>query len=165
MNLVYMLLLAFIPGQANNQTSITSMPYDNFVRAYLQWFGHHPEAVGGQKLIRMDMPAIDLYSPTGELLYHGTDSSENAAFLKSLLKEIPGKKSNDVRPSLKEAIEMLPDFKKHEDELLSDKRYTVFAVTYPNDAECKRQNEAVAQLRTSGQSKIRVLEVRLTNGK
>jgi hypothetical protein len=166
MNIVCIFLIALISLQIDKQNNITSMPSEIFIRAYIQWFIHHPEATSGKKLLKMDMPALDLYSPSGESLYYGTDSSENAAFLNSLSKEIPTRKSNAIRPSLKEAIEMLPEFKMREAELLSDKRYTVFAVTYPNSEECKQQNEAVAKLLTSkGQSNIRVLEVRLTNEK
>jgi hypothetical protein len=67
-----------------------------------------------------------------------------------------------VRPSLKEAIEMFSEFKAQEEALLADKRYTVFAVTYPDWDHCKEQNEAVAKLRARGaQTNIRVLEVRL----
>jgi hypothetical protein len=135
------------------------------MRSYLQWFGHHRDAASGGKLLKLDMPAIDLYSPSGESIYYGADSSENAAFLDKLPKAIPNQKSNVVRPSLKEAIEMVPEFKTHEDELLSDKRYTVFAVTYPDSEECREQNKAVAQLLAKGQGKVRVLEVRLTNAK
>ncbi|MGH9897695.1 MAG: hypothetical protein ACRD4L_02435 [Pyrinomonadaceae bacterium] len=109
------------------------------------------------------MPNMDLYSPSGISIYYGEDSATNAAFLRTLPQAISSTKKTDVaRPSLKEAIEMFPALKAQEGALLADKRYTVFAVTYPDWDHCKDQNEAVAKLRKrAGQLKIRIIEVRI----
>jgi hypothetical protein len=163
-NTLLILLLVFIPVQGH-KSEISSVPTEQFMRSYLQWFGHHRDAASGGKLLKLDMPAIDLYSPSGESLYYGTNSSENAAFLDSLLKGIPNQKSDVLRPSLKEAIEMVPEFEMRKDELLADKRYTVFAVTYPDSEDCQQQNRALAQLRAKRQGNVRVFEVRLTNAR
>jgi hypothetical protein len=135
---------------------------EDLSNGYFQWLDKHPEAIpAGQKLTLL-MPTIDLYSPAGDSIYFGADSASNAAFLGTLPQGIRDAKTTVVRPSLREAIGMFPEFKAQEDALLADKRYTVFAVTYPDWDHCKEQNEAVAKLRArAAQTSIRILEVRL----
>jgi hypothetical protein len=135
---------------------------EDLSNGYFQWLDQHPEAIpAGQKLTLL-MPTIDLYSPAGDSIYFGADSASNAAFLGTLPQGIRDAKTTVVRPSLREALEMFPEFKAQEDALLADKRYTVFAVTYPDWDHCKEQNEAVAKLRArAAQTSIRILEVRL----
>jgi hypothetical protein len=135
---------------------------EDLSNGYFDWLDQHPEAMpAGQKLTLL-MPTIDLYSPAGASIYFGADSASNAAFLGTLPQGIRDAKTTVVRPSLKEAIEMFPEFKAQEDALLADKRYTVFAVTYPDWDHCKEQNEAVAKLRArAAQTSIRILEVLL----
>lgn len=129
---------------------------------YNKWQGDHPNVVQAGKSLRVNMPIIDLYSTSGILLYHGEDSATNAAFLRTLPEGIGKAKTSVARPSLKEAIEMFPELKAQEDALLADKRYTIFAITYPDWDHCKDQNEAVAKLRENkAQANIRIIEVRL----
>jgi hypothetical protein len=150
------------PGTAaRNTTSASAL---EFGRQYLQWELQHPEAnPSKERFSSLALPTLDLYSPSGIAIYYGADSAKNAAFLRSLPQGIAGAtKANVVRPSLKDAIEMFPEFKAEEDLLLADKRYTVFAVTYPGWEEAKEQNDALAKLRERAeQAKIRILEVRL----
>ena len=151
---------ALTPRSAPADTINVSV--EDFTKGYLEWMKHHPDAVQSGQQLKLEMPAIDLYSPSGSSIYHGTDSARNAIFLRSLPQGIRGAKTTGIRPSLREAIEMFPEFKAQEDALLAGKRYTVFAVTYPDWDHCREQNEAVAKLRARAtQANIRVLEVRL----
>ncbi|GEM_PF-5068306 len=135
--------------------------------AYLAWMRQHPGVVPKGTPLKLAMPTIDIYSPEGALLYYGGDASENAALLRTLPRNIKNVKPTALttsvpRPSLKEAIEMFPALKEREETLLSGKRFTIFAVTYPNWDRCKEQNEAIEQLRGRiTQSELRIIEVRL----
>jgi hypothetical protein len=112
---------------------------EDLSNGYFQWLDQHPEAIpAGQKLTVL-LPTIDLYSPAGDSIYFGADSASNAAFLGTLPQGIRDAKTTVVRPSLREALEMFPDWD-----------------------HCKEQNEAVAKLRArAAQTSIRILEVRL----
>jgi len=71
------------------------------------------------------------------------------------------KKAGSFRPTLKEAIEMIPGLRAHEQRLLSGGKYTVFAFTDPNWARCAPQNRAIAELRLRARKiGMRVIEVR-----
>jgi hypothetical protein len=132
------------------------------VTGYLRWEHKHPEATQNGKPLMLAMPSIDLYSPSGVSLHHGADSEKNAAFLRALPRTLREARTDEVRPSLKEAIEMFAELKAQEAGLLSDKEYTVFAVTYPDSGLCKAQNDAIEKLRgRAHQLGVRILEVRL----
>lgn len=150
---------AIVHSKTPTETASTSV--EEFTHAYLQWLKKHPDAIQSPQ-IKLEMPALDLYSPSGVSVYYGTDSAKNAAFLRMLPKSIPRTGTTAIRPSLREMLEMFSEFKTQEDALLADGRYTVFAVTYPDWGPCKEQNEEIARLRArAAQAGIRVLEVRL----
>jgi hypothetical protein len=135
---------------------------DDLLNGYGDWSTHHPNVLPRDKPFNLEVPSVDLYSESGVSIYHGVDSEKNAAFLNALPQAIDQAKTGEVRPSLKEAIEMFTDFKKQESVLLADKRYTIFALTYPDWGRCKAQNDAIQKLRERAQKiGIRVLEVRL----
>ena len=150
-----------ILAQSQTPTDTANASVEEFTHAYIQWLKQHPDAIKSPQ-IKLDMPALDLYSPSGVSIYHGTNSAKNAAFLRTLPKSIPATSATVIQPSLREMLEMFPQFKAQKDALLADGHYTVFAVTYPDWASCKEQNEEIAKLRArAAQTGIRVLEVRL----
>jgi hypothetical protein len=154
------LVLAF--GETSKET--TRMSVVEFADQYLRWFASHPDAGGdGGTTIRLDLPMLDFYSPSGRSIYFGADSAKNGAFLDSLPQRTPeARRDGVVRPSLKEAIEMFPEFRAQEATLLADKRFTVLAITFPDWDEAKEQNDAVARLRRRVRgSDIRILVVNL----
>jgi hypothetical protein len=154
---------------------------------YLRWVHRHPEVmrqalppISGNSQVWQDpasrsdrvvdpllirMPSIDLYSRGGKSVHHGTSPQGNATFLRALPRSIPKGRAihDESRPTLREAMGMLPELKPYESEFLKKKGYTVFALTYPGDpTRCKAQDEAVKQL--EGRARrigIRVIEVRL----
>lgn len=115
--------------------------------------------------LKLRMPSIDIYSPSGASLYYGTNSARNAAFIRAirhgdLFKNLP--KPIQLRPTLQEAMSILPELKRYSSILQGNKKYTILAMTYPGTGMCEAQNEAMEQLnhrvRTLG---IRVIEVQL----
>ena len=147
---------------ANRSIDVIDASAEELMEGYLQWQQQHAMSAPPAKPLKLDMPAIDLYSPAGVSIFYGADSGANAAFLLSLPESIRTARTSAPRPSLKEAIEMFPQLKAHETTLLADKRYTVFAVTYPDWSRCKEQNEAITKLRERGKrTVIRIIEVRL----
>jgi len=172
-------------ADAVESSSITiEAPLQELLQGYLRWtggrsapshqtqtlildpskegFGHSPEAGVDPFLIKM--PSIDLYSPSGVSLHHGTDSEKNAAFIRALPQSIPrndNAKTAEVRPTLREATDMLTEFKAY-GEQLGRGRYTLFALTYSDAPRCRAQNEAVQQLASRAHRlNIRVIEVRI----
>jgi hypothetical protein len=157
---------AVVENKMNLPANSIDTSVNELAHGYLQWMKHHPGSVPAGKPLKLEMPTVDLYSPEGVSLYYGADSTKNAAFLRTLpqgIKNAGGAAKTGVpRPSLKEAIEMFPEFKERETGLLSDNRFTIFAVTYPNWDLCREQNEAIEKLRGRvAPSKLRIIEVRL----
>jgi len=113
----------------------------------------------------VDVPAVDLYSPLGVSVYHGTDSSSNAAFIRALPTSIPqAKKGNtdELRPTLQEALALIPELAQYSAVRLPKHQYTLFALTFIDQARCKAQNEAIQGLKDRAQrAGIRVIEVQL----
>jgi hypothetical protein len=147
---------------AASSSYVANATVEELSGGYLKWIGAHPKAVPADKRLKVLVPILDLFSPSGISLYHGEDSVANAAFLRTFPKGMDGPKQVGLRPSLKEAIEMFSELRSKEDALLADKRYTIFAITYLDWEPCKDQNEAVSKLRErKGQANMRVIEVRL----
>jgi hypothetical protein len=167
--LVIFILLRFpIHGQSSgkqtqsNNDFIANASVEELATGYLDWISRQPDAGGDSKPHRMEMPTLDVYSPTRVSLYFGANSAANADIIRKLPQEIP-KQATVARPSLSEAIDMFHELKPQKEKILSGQEYTVFAVTYPNWDHCKEQNEAIAQLREHRQQmpNIRIVEVRL----
>jgi len=135
---------------------------------YLEWTHHNPQVIRHEgsssppEPLMLGMPYLELFSPAGVSLYRGTNADENAVFLRQLQREIPTHstiKTNELRPTLKEDIEMVAELKRGEARLLDGKQFTIFAVTYPDRQFCKAQNEAIRGV--GGRQNIRIIEVRL----
>jgi hypothetical protein len=161
--LVGLFLVVAAPSQSANQsTGIVHAALEEMVTGYLRWEHQHPEAIQSGKPLMLAMPSIDLYSPAGVSLHHGSDSEKNAAFIRALPQTLREARTDEVRPSLKEAIEMFAELKTQEVALLSNKEYTVFALTYADTDLCKAQNDSIEKLRgRAHQLGVRILEVRL----
>lgn len=149
-------------AEAPTAMAVANASLDDLFAGYDQWSTRHPGVFPRGKTTRLDVPSIDLYAPSGVSVYHGTDSAKNAAFLDALAKGIGQTRTNEFRPTLQEAIEMFSELKAKEAALLADKRYTIFALTYPHWDRCKAQNDAIEKLREHAtQLGIRIIEVRL----
>jgi hypothetical protein len=109
----------------------------------------------------LKIPSLDLYSASGVSVYHDTDSEKNAAFIRGLPRSIRQAKTDEVRPTLREAMEMFTELKPYEAAPVSKHEYTVFVLTVPDKASCKAQNEAIQELTSRVGLDIRVIEVRL----
>jgi hypothetical protein len=183
--------LGTVPAESEKRPSTSVLtveaPLQELLQGYLGWMHRHPEAkprtqplipAPAQGLpkrdsqlapevnpLQIEMPSIDLYAPSGVSLYHGTDSAKNAAFLRALPRGIPQGNTattNEVRPTLQEAMQMLAELKLHEATPMAQKGYTVFALTYPGPGRWKAQNEAIQELESRApRIGIRVIEVRL----
>jgi hypothetical protein len=137
--------------------------------AYLLWMNRYPLAFPRGSTTIRGMPALDLYSPAGVSIYYGEDSRKNADFIRSLPKGIPSDKTGAatstlgaIRPTLREAIEMVPEFNARKQTQLTNGLYTLFIITFPDWDQCKAQNEAVAEFRRhTRELGVRILEVRL----
>jgi len=167
--IVALLFLCGPPEPRLHSNEIVQLSVDELNRAYLLWMDHYPGIFPrGSTMIR-GMPALDLYSPAGVSIYYGEDSRKNADFIRALAKAIPVAKTGAVRPApvatrptLREAIEMVPEFNVQKQALLTNDLYTLFVISFADWDECKAQNDAVAEFRKrSRESGVRILEVRL----
>jgi hypothetical protein len=174
-------------GRAATSTRVITVdvPISEAGNAFLAWLQLHPEAApqpkpiipapsqglqgpqkeSGSKPLMIQTPSIDLYSPSGVSLYHGTDSEKNAAFIRDLprsIREVKRPETNDIRPTLKEIVEMFAELKPYEADILAGKQDTIFALTLFDTARCKAQNDAMQELRRQpSEVGVRIVEVRL----
>lgn len=129
-----------------------------FSQGFLHWADTLPK---GQRDIRLGMPALDVYSRTGKLLYHGQDAVSNATFLRNFPSSLVGAHLTAPRPPLKMIVEMFPEFRREEPMLLRQGQYTVVAYSYIGWNVARPQDNALKDLRRRA-PQIRVLEVRIT---
>ena len=152
-----------VPSAWCGEDDKTYISLDDFLVTNSAWINGHRGDLGLKVLETSltSVPFIDLYSPSGISVFHGEDPTGNAAFLRALPSSAAGmKKAGSFRPTLKEAIEMIPSLRAHEQRLLSGGKYTLFAVTYPNSRRCFPQNRAVDELRLRAQKVgMRLIEV------
>lgn len=154
---------AFAPAQSGFESGDTIRISGNeFDAGLFHWMGQHPETFPRGTVVKIHFPILDFYSAAGVSIYHGDDSAKNAAFIRALPRSIAGTKTESLRPTLKEAIEMFPGLKKREQALLSGSRYTAFVITYPGWERCKAQNDAIAELKKrSREAGVHVIEVEI----
>jgi|SRR5581483_1239304 len=138
-------------------------PIKNLLEGYHTWT-HRRLGSASPDMIKTYMPFIDVYSPSGVSIYHGIGSAKNAAFIHALPGNIPHGKAaqTDARPTLQEAIDMFPELATYKIKPDSGNIYTIFAVTFPDNEQCKAQNEAMDQFKARAQSAgLRVIEVKI----
>ncbi|MGH9913793.1 MAG: hypothetical protein ACRD63_00735, partial [Pyrinomonadaceae bacterium] len=133
---------------------------------YLRWMDLHPNHFQVGKPLMLSMPRIDLYSPSGTLLYSGEDSEQNAKFINNSLAKfltIKHEPTTIFRPTLKEALNLLPKLTAQRTENLPPDTYILFAVTYPDTSMCKAQNDVISQLvRRVLPFKLRIIQLALS---
>ncbi|HKV95395.1 MAG TPA: hypothetical protein VJW20_22810 [Candidatus Angelobacter sp.] len=139
-------------------------PVKNLLEGYHNWT-HRRLGSASPDMIKTYMPFIDVYSPSGVSIYHGIGSAKNAAFIHALPNNIPHGKvaqTDTARPTLQEAIDMFPELATYKIKPASGNIYTIFAVTFPDNDQCKAQNDAMDQLKARAQNTgLRVIEVRI----
>jgi hypothetical protein len=141
---------------------------------YLKWIHVHPEVMhvhgtgasnSDSEPLIVKMPSIDLYSPTGVSLYHGTSSQGNALFLQDFphnVHRLDAAKMTEIRPTIQEAMSICPELEPYKASIVGKKQYTIFAMTYPNAPIYEEQNKTVQQLKSRAQQLgLIVIEVQL----
>lgn len=107
-------------------------------------------------------PSIDLYSPVGKSIFYSYNTKKNAAFLRGLPKSIDSRAyrgTGELRPTLSEAVKMLPELRKYAPTVLAADGYTVFALTCTT-SHCEPQQNAVTRITGHLQgTDIRVIEL------
>jgi|SRR5271165_1273395 len=157
------LIVFFAPiGSLDRPNEIAQISVDELNNGYIQWMDHHPSAFPPGSKNTILLPSLDIYSPGGISVYHGEDAAKNAAFIRGLPGSIASAKAGSPRPTLQEAMEMIPEFKGRHRVAQAGAQYTLFAVTWADWDHCKPQNDAVAELRKrSRETGVRIIEVRL----
>jgi hypothetical protein len=172
-----LLFFPFIAQSNSDRMSVTNAITVESSRSeleagYLKWMHLHPEVMhkngsdaSEPEPLIIRMPSIDLYSPSGVSLYHGTSSKDNAVFLHDLPSNIHSLKAamtTDIRPSIQEAMSIFPELEPYKAFVVAKNRYTVFAMSYPNASIFMEQNKAIEQLkRRAQQLNLIVIEVQL----
>lgn len=170
-------------AQAKLHTRLTSAPtvvtvkapIQQFLEGFVHWLHQHPAAAhlaqspasGPPTHIGMVMlPSVDLYSPAGVSIYYTSGSKENLKFIHALpgsIRQVEREKKQKVRPTLKEAMEMIPELKPYEAAVLAKKEYAVLALTFvPPSPQCKAQDAVIRHFERRARGiGVRVIEVRL----
>ncbi|HEY1938732.1 MAG TPA: hypothetical protein VGJ33_12415 [Candidatus Angelobacter sp.] len=151
--------------QQNTPAVLTvNAPVKTLLEGYHSWT-HRRLGSASPDMIKTYMPFIDVYSPSGVSIYHGIGSAKNAAFIHDFPSDIPHgnvTQTDSARPTLQEAIDMFPELATYKIKPDSGNIYTIFAVTFPDNDQCKAQNDAMDQLKARAQNTgLRVIEVKI----
>ncbi len=142
------------------------------LQGYLGWMHKHPEVrpkPGNQAEaaapFQIKMPSMDVYSPSGELVYYGNSPSGNPQEIHELPKLISQHSlhlDKAARPTLLESFAMFPEIKPYQRTLSGNGRYTLFVLTDAAKPQCRAQDAAIDQLaRTMIGTPLQIIEVRL----
>jgi hypothetical protein len=110
--------------------------------------------------LMLGMPYLELFSPTGESLYRGSNAEQNAAFLHDLQHAIPSRpvpSSSDWHPSLRDYVVIAPPLQSYQSQIFNSRQLTLLAVTYTDKPFCQAQNVALKQFATH--PNIRIVEI------
>jgi len=175
-------VLLFLPAE-QIFTQSTSQPTDSlhflsakissyeFARRQSPWLAKHPDLAakviitrsqlpGNKQVSRiywMTWPTLDIYSSAGVPLYFSDSSELNVKVIDALPQVIPEPDLNPrykVRPSLREALSMIPDIPRSDWATPAQIDYTIFAVSLdPPDV-----NASQAQKKAIQREKKRAME-------
>ncbi|MGC9293529.1 MAG: hypothetical protein ACP5EP_12560 [Acidobacteriaceae bacterium] len=111
------------------------MPLASYVRA-------NPQGVG-IKGRQFYFPELDIYGPSGELLYSGHGSFDNTRVLRELPGSIQGLRPKPGATQLAEVMDTVPDFKTRKVEVLGSRRISVLSVFLEDCHACTIQEDAL----------------------
>lgn len=132
-----------------------------YAGAYADWALDHMKDKGDVSL-SLSLPSVDIYDPSGAVVYHGQKVDSDAAVLESLPQKAQGLHAGGLHPSLRDLLAMVPELGKEKASILSGGRYSVVSFTSSGCPKCPLQDAAVAKLkRRAAQANINVLEVHL----
>jgi hypothetical protein len=116
-------------------------------------------AVGanGHKGAQLFFPLLEVYDPTGHLIYVGHDSKSNAALLKNLPQDLQSLQPIPGASQLPDVMKQLPDFESKAQDVLSSNRVTVLSVFLENCHACTVQEATLDDT----QSRLRDLGINL----
>lgn len=159
-------------GPDGTNTYSVVAPVRELPKGFLAWLHKHPEAMtqgdsanGESPSYSIRWPYLEIYSPSGISIFHGSDSDNNIKLLRSLpfvLPSTPSAATKLIRPTLGEVEAMFPEIQRAGVPDPSRGEYTVFAIYNPERSACAAQDAAIQELkkRVAG-TKVRIVEVRL----
>jgi hypothetical protein len=131
-----------------------------YLYSYARWASKHIAAKGEMRVV---LPSVNIYDPSGVVVYHGEKVASDADVLEHLPQRIQGLRSSGIYPGLQDALEMLPDLANDKSSILSSGRYSVVSITSPMGCpKCGLQEAAIAKLKQlNPRANVNVLEVRI----
>jgi hypothetical protein len=158
------------------------MSVQEFGRRLVPWELKHPElftkvATGSQvitksqlphdqsvnKIYRMTFPTLDIYSSAGESFYFNDYSDENVKVIDALPRVIPKPDLDPrykARPSLREALSMIPGTPRSDRATPAQLDYTIVAVVRNRTGDIKAQLKDAS----AGHAKNKAVQVQNMNG-
>ncbi len=132
--------------------------------ALLNWqHAHNIKSVWGQKVW---IPFLDIYSPSGVIVYHGehTDANRALEVLEALPKIKGASPDAKLYMTLPEVLDLSPDLKKLKTSILDNHNYVVgFNLTFQSRRRFKSaiQNAAVNALKKQLRTNIDIVQIYL----
>lgn len=159
-------LFTFILHAQSHRNFDVSMSVGDLAQAYGRWeMAHRGPHTGIEKIL---VPMLEIYSPNGALIYHGTQSDTGRA--QQVLRSLPAvpspPPSPEVKMSLSEILEMTPALAKWKSTILSGHHFVVFSLSMqghwnkPN--AYSEQNHAVDTIPRRPGVNIDVVRINLT---
>jgi hypothetical protein len=171
---VALLLLGSMPpsGRATSATEAVSpavmvdLPVQLWTDDYLAWMKQRvakEHSDTGAAPVMLGMPYLELFSPTGKSLYRGSAADKNASFLTRLSASSytasgPGDLS-EGHPGLADYFTFIGELRPFKQQVFVQKKMVLLAVTFPDKAFCKAQNEAL--LPFLHRQEFQVVEIKL----
>lgn len=163
-----LLLLSFVfvsPRTTSPHVYTTTMLASQLARQHAMWEynqGRQP------KSYLIMIPQLDIYSPSGKLIYHGTehDISKTPQVLEALPKLPSPAPPPDAQMSLPEILESTPDLAKWKNTILNRHDYVVVSTSVSDSEITKRspyypQNHAVDLIASRSRVKIDVVRINI----
>ncbi|MGB6974467.1 MAG: hypothetical protein WBD67_07275 [Terracidiphilus sp.] len=162
------------PATESSHFLSAKISISEFVRRLAPWESKHPDLatkvittrlqlqgdVQVSRIFRMTYPTLDIYSSAGVPLYFSDSSEVNVKVIDALPQVIPEPDLNPrykVRPSLREALSMIPGIPRSDRATPAQIDYTIFVVSLdPPDV-----NASQAQKKAIQQQKKRAIDPRI----
>ena len=143
-------LAFFSEAQSPNHLLSKHISVNELLTGYGNWENLHADRFQRGVPVKLAMPMVDVYAPSGSHVFYGGSDKGNAEFIARNFMtpstRVPPAVGYTFRPSFAEAFKMFPTLNSSTPQTLFPGRYVILSISYKDDPCCVSQNEAIVAL-------------------
>jgi len=125
---------------SEGRLNTTVLPVSSYLKAIAAY-----ESTGEKTSVQF--PQLQVYTPSGTLLYSSSDTMENVGLLQDIQERIKTMKQRPTATNLSQIVDQIPDFKTRKREIIDGDKVIILSVFLDGCKGCSIQEEALTNSR------------------